>query len=98
MSSSGSGDWLAVRVFFIISTFPFRRTTGADDPNGSSTFGKTDQQEAVFGRIPDNDFALLLLNVALILENRSERVGKNGGCFLEGYFVFLLIGSGFLLI
>src|SRR5437588_2888732 len=28
--------------FLHISTFPFRRTAGADDPNGSSALGKTD--------------------------------------------------------
>src|SRR4051794_27014057 len=34
MSSSGCAASLALRVFFIISTLPFRRTAGADDPNG----------------------------------------------------------------
>jgi hypothetical protein len=36
--------------------------------------------------------------VDFIIENRSQWVGKNRGRFLEGYSMFLLIGSGFRLI
>src|SRR5258708_5000725 len=98
MSGSGSGAWLALRFFFIILTFLFRRTAGADDPNGPRALGKTDQQESVLSRMADDDFAVLLLRVDLIVENRRERVRKNGSCFLEGYAVFLLIGSRFVLV
>jgi hypothetical protein len=59
-----------VRVFFIISTLPFRRTAGADDPNGSRALGKTDQQELVLGRVADDNFPLFRIRVDVINENR----------------------------
>src|SRR5437867_1172750 len=98
MSWSRCVDFLAVRVFFIITTLLFSRTASTDDPNRSCTLGETDQQELILRRMPDDDLALLLFQVDLIIENRSERVGKNGGRFLEGYSVLLLVGSGFVLI
>jgi hypothetical protein len=87
-----------VRVFFIISTLPLRCTAGADDPNGPRALGKANQEELILGRTADDDFALLHLRVGFVIENRSEWVSKNCGSLLEGYTVFLLIGSGFVLI
>jgi hypothetical protein len=38
----------------------------------------------------DDDLPLLLHRMNFIIENRGERVGKNGGCFLEAFWCFFL--------
>src|SRR5205814_1947070 len=96
ISSTFLRGFLAVRVFFIISTLPFGRLASTNESNRAGTLGKTDQQQAILVRIADDNFALLLLGVNLIVENCSKWVGKNCGCFLKGHLVLLLVGSGLI--
>src|SRR5260370_3259508 len=97
MSGSDSGRGLP-RVFFIISTLPIRRAGGADDASGSRAFGKTRQQEFIRRRMADDNFALLLFRMDLIVENQSEWVSEAASCLLEGYLVFFVVGTGFILV
>src|SRR5262245_39027922 len=98
MSLSWPDDGLAVRVFFIISAFPFCRSTSTDDSNAAHAFRKADQQESTVRRMTDDDLALFLFRVDFVIENRSQGIGKNCGCFLKAYPVLFQIGSGFVLV
>ncbi len=46
----------------------------------------------------DDDFALLLLRMGFIIEDRRQRVGKNRGRFLKGYAMLSSVGRGFVVI
>jgi hypothetical protein len=60
-----------------------RGTPGADDPDRPAALGETDQEESVFCRVADKDFALLLRRTHLVVEDRREGVGEDRRGLLE---------------
>src|SRR5215472_1436824 len=98
MSGSGGCAWSTLRVFFIISTLLFRRAAGTDDPNDPRALGKADQQKAVAERMADDDLALLLLGMHLLIEDHCERITKDGGRLVEAYLVLPLVRRCLILV